>query len=64
MPKSRLNVVFHTHWDREWYFSFETYRYRLIHVIRRIIEALEQNRSTLFCIRWTNFANIRFFRGS
>ena len=23
------HVVPHTHWDREWYFTFEEFRYRL-----------------------------------
>lgn len=34
-------VVPHTHWDREWYASFETYRARLIQMMDGLIELLE-----------------------
>ena len=30
-------VVPHTHWDREWYFPFERYRYRLVRLIDRLL---------------------------
>jgi mannosylglycerate hydrolase len=37
------HVVPHTHWDREWYEPFETFRGRLVAVIDRAIEILESN---------------------
>lgn len=37
-----LVVVSHTHWDREWYKSFEHYRYRLVQAMDELIEAMEQ----------------------
>lgn len=45
-----LHVVFQTHWDREWYFTFERYRYRLIHVIRRAINALKNDEISYFVL--------------
>lgn len=45
-----LHVVFQTHWDREWYFTFERYRYRLMHVIRRAIDALKKNEIAYFVL--------------
>ena len=36
-----MSVVPHTHWDREWYASFETYRARLIEMMDGLIELLE-----------------------
>ena len=36
-------VVSHTHWDREWYLPFETFRARLVKVIDYLIELLEQD---------------------
>ena len=43
MTKKICSVVFHTHWDREWYFPFETFRARLIRVMERVASALENN---------------------
>jgi len=48
--KKTLHLVFQTHWDREWYFPFEQYRYRLIHVIERAMRALEQNEIASFIL--------------
>lgn len=50
MSKKTLHLVFQTHWDREWYFTFETYRMRLIHVIKRVIDALDQNEIDRFVL--------------
>ncbi len=36
-----VQVVSHTHWDREWYLPFHTFRVNLIKVVRKVIEALE-----------------------
>lgn len=38
-----LYVISHTHWDREWYAPFETYRRRLVHLIDELIEQMEIN---------------------
>ncbi len=35
-------VVSHTHWDREWYFTFHRFRVHLARVVRKILEALER----------------------
>lgn len=39
----RLHVVSHTHWDREWYSTFQQYRYRLVRLTDRLIELMERN---------------------
>ena len=36
-------VVSHTHWDREWYLSFNEFRVDLLRVFRGVMEALEQD---------------------
>ncbi|HNR80590.1 MAG TPA: hypothetical protein PKG85_10080, partial [Mesotoga infera] len=36
-------VISHTHWDREWYESFQSFRYRLVKAIDRLIEILQEN---------------------
>lgn len=39
---NRLSIVYQTHWDREWYFTVDTYLIRMKRVIDRILSLLEQ----------------------
>jgi mannosylglycerate hydrolase len=50
MSQKTLHLVFQTHWDREWYFTFETYRMRLIHVIKRVLDALDHEEIDRFVL--------------
>ncbi|NJD01965.1 MAG: hypothetical protein FIA99_05075 [Ruminiclostridium sp.] len=34
-------VISHTHWDREWYMSFEKFRIRLVDLVDNLLEVLE-----------------------
>ena len=34
----KVHVVSHTHWDREWYLSFEKFRARLIDTVDRVLD--------------------------
>jgi alpha-mannosidase/mannosylglycerate hydrolase len=38
----------HTHWDREWYFPYETYRVNLVYCLKEIIAKLENGSLTNF----------------
>ncbi len=38
-----LHVVSHTHWDREWYLTFQEFRFRLVRLIDRLLDLLEQD---------------------
>ena len=38
-------VVPHTHWDREWYATFQQYRIRLVHVMDALLALLERDPS-------------------
>jgi alpha-mannosidase len=40
-----LVVVPHTHWDREWYRSHESFRYRLVRVLDGLLDLLERDPS-------------------
>ena len=31
--KNKLHIISHTHWDREWYMSFESHRARLVELM-------------------------------
>ncbi|MGE0261664.1 MAG: glycoside hydrolase family 38 C-terminal domain-containing protein [Candidatus Obscuribacterales bacterium] len=45
---SKLCLYLHTHWDREWYWSFEKYRTQLVSVARKVIEDLESGALSSF----------------
>jgi mannosylglycerate hydrolase len=38
-------IVPHTHWDREWYTPFQTFRLRLLHVVDGVLDLLEADPS-------------------
>lgn len=38
-----LHIISHTHWDREWYMSFEDFRMRLVELFDTLIETMENN---------------------
>ncbi len=38
-----IHLVSHTHWDREWYRTFEQFRLRLIHLIDRLLDIFEND---------------------
>ncbi len=40
----RLYVISHTHWDREWYQTFQAYRKRLVFMMDELIEHMENDR--------------------
>ncbi len=38
-----LMVVSHTHWDREWYLTFQQFRFKLVRLIDRLLNLLDSN---------------------
>ena len=38
-----LHIIPHTHWDREWYMSFEQHRMKLVELIDSLIHTMENN---------------------
>lgn len=40
--KQTLHIISHSHWDREWYISFEEHRMRLVELLDSIIEKMEE----------------------
>lgn len=38
-----IHLVSHTHWDREWYLTFQQFRLKLVHLIDRLLGILENN---------------------
>lgn len=39
----RVHVYAHTHWDREWYRSFERFRVQLVGMVDRVLDALDSD---------------------
>jgi mannosylglycerate hydrolase len=45
MGPRRISIVPHTHWDREWYEPFQTFRLKLVHLIDTLLVLLETDPS-------------------
>jgi mannosylglycerate hydrolase len=43
--RRRVNVVPHTHWDREWYASFQSFRLRLVDLLDDLLPRMEDDPS-------------------
>jgi len=43
-----FHIISHTHWDREWYLPFETYRIELVDLLDDLLNILEQNNDFIF----------------
>ena len=41
MEKWIIHILSNTHWDREWYFGFERFRWRLVKLMDRLLDLLE-----------------------
>lgn len=41
MMKTTVHIISHSHWDREWYQSFETHRMKLIELVDNILDKAE-----------------------
>jgi alpha-mannosidase len=38
-----IHLISHTHWDREWYLTYEQFRLRLVGLIDRLLDLMEQH---------------------
>jgi len=43
MAKKLVHVISHTHWDREWYMTFQQYRLKLVDLIDTLLDLLDNN---------------------
>ena len=48
MQQTVFHVISHTHWDREWYLPFETFRVELVELIDNLLTVLKQDKSFIF----------------
>jgi len=39
----KLHVISHTHWDREWYLTFQQFRLKLVHLIDKLLYILDED---------------------
>ena len=38
-----IHIVSHTHWDREWYQTFQQFRLKLVHLIDGLLDILHDD---------------------
>jgi alpha-mannosidase len=38
-----LHIISHTHWDREWYLTFQQFRLKLVHLIDKLLDILDED---------------------
>jgi alpha-mannosidase len=38
-----LHIISHTHWDREWYLPFQSFRLKLVHLVDGLLDLLEKD---------------------
>ena len=43
-----IHLISHTHWDREWYLTFQQFRFKLIHLMDSLLDILENNQDYLY----------------
>ena len=43
-------IVSHTHWDREWYRTFEAFRARLVDTVDRVLDLLDEDPGWAFLL--------------
>jgi len=44
MAKRHVHYVLSTHWDREWYQTFQDFRYRLVQLLDRVLDGVRDGR--------------------
>lgn len=51
LNKKKINIVAHTHWDREWYFSQDDSKLLSVYNFEYVLDTLENNKDfTSFCL--------------
>ncbi len=50
MAPSRITLVAHTHWDREWYQPFEVFRAHLVEMLDEALDELERDPRLVFTL--------------
>ena len=49
-PQTIIHLVPHTHWDREWYRPFQSFRMQLVDLVDRVLEMLEADSDFAFTL--------------
>jgi alpha-mannosidase len=47
---NRVELVPHTHWDREWYLPFQSFRLKLVGLVDRVLDLLESEPDFVFTL--------------
>jgi 2-O-(6-phospho-alpha-D-mannosyl)-D-glycerate hydrolase len=49
-PRTTVHLIPHSHWDREWYSPFQTFRMRLVELVDRVLDMLEADPAFRFTL--------------
>ncbi|MBA3586217.1 MAG: alpha-mannosidase [Chloroflexi bacterium] len=50
VPRTTIHLVPHTHWDREWYRPFQSFRMQLVDLVDRVLDMLEADSDFAFTL--------------
>ena len=50
LSSSPVQLVPHTHWDREWYLPFQSFRLKLVGLVDRVLDLLEAEPDFVFTL--------------
>ena len=50
MPQLQIILVSGTHWDREWYRTFQEFRFRLVDILDELLVVLEREEELVFLL--------------
>jgi mannosylglycerate hydrolase len=50
LAKPQVVLVPHTHWDREWYLPFQSFRLKLVGIVDRLLDVLEADPEFVFTL--------------
>ena len=50
MDIKKIFLISHTNWDREWYLTFEGYRFRMVAVLDKLLDVFEKEPNFLHYI--------------
>ncbi|MGE5673013.1 MAG: alpha-mannosidase, partial [Mycobacterium leprae] len=48
--KIQVYMYHHTHWDREWWTTFQNFRFRLVHIVDQLLDILDADPSFSFTL--------------
>ena len=58
MSNLKIYILQSSHWDREWYSPFQTFRYNLVEMLDQLVNILENDKDVLDIVKENNYEQI------